>query len=535
MTDLASNGLPPTWATAKIGDLIGCSGLFVDGDWVESKDQDPEGDLRLVQLADVGDGRYLDKSARFLTSKKARELRCTHLHRGDVLIARMPDPLGRACIFPGDPKPCVTAVDVCIVRTGSTQVNHQWLMWFVNSPVFRSRVAELQSGSTRKRISRKNLSTITLPVPPLREQVRIASAIDEQLSRLDAGVAALTRVEANLKRYKAAVLKAAVEGKLTEKWRAEHPVVEPASELLKRILKERRRRWEQAELAKMTAKGKPPTDDRWKKKYREPIAPNTDALPPLPTGWTWATIDQLAALVTKGSSPGWQGYDYVTDGILFLRSQNVRFGRLDFDDKVFLPVSFNDTHQNSIMRTGDVLLNLVGASVGRSAIASEELNGANTNQAVGIIQMVPGGMHNRFLMWYLLSPAGQRHIHGTKADVARANFNLDDVRSTPVPLPPPGEQLEIVEAVEAAWSLAEGQEATVGHTGRRASRLRQSILKRAFEGKLVPQDPTDEPASVLLDRIRAERAATTPRPSLSRLRDQADSRKKRRKKRLTGA
>ena len=110
--------LPERWALATINDLIGQGGIFTDGDWVESKDQDPSGDVRLIQLADVGDGVYLDKSSRFLTAKKSCELKCTYLGPGDVLIARMPDPLGRACIFPGDPKTSVTAVDVCIARTG---------------------------------------------------------------------------------------------------------------------------------------------------------------------------------------------------------------------------------------------------------------------------------------------------------------------------------------------------------------------------------------------------------------------------------
>src|SRR4051812_29891436 len=101
MTRPNSPARPIGWVQAHIGDLISRDGLFTDGDWVESKDQDPEGDVRLIQLADVGDGVYLNKSSRFLTSEKARELRCTFLNAGDLLVARMPDPLGRACIFPG--------------------------------------------------------------------------------------------------------------------------------------------------------------------------------------------------------------------------------------------------------------------------------------------------------------------------------------------------------------------------------------------------------------------------------------------------
>ena len=164
--DAELHKLPDGWALARISQLIGRGGIFIDGDWVESKDQDPSGEVRLIQLADVGDGLYLDKSSRFLTAKKSRELRCTYLVPGDVLIARMPDPLGRACIYPGDPKTSVTAVDVCIVRTGVNGPDHHWLAWFVNSPECRYNVALLQSGSTRKRISRKNLATIALPVPP---------------------------------------------------------------------------------------------------------------------------------------------------------------------------------------------------------------------------------------------------------------------------------------------------------------------------------------------------------------------------------
>ena len=99
-----SDVLPTGWAFAQIPDLIANDGIFIDGDWVESKDQDPDGDVRLIQLADVGDGFYINKSNRFLTREKAVELGCTFLRKGDVLIARMPDPLGRACIFPGDKK-----------------------------------------------------------------------------------------------------------------------------------------------------------------------------------------------------------------------------------------------------------------------------------------------------------------------------------------------------------------------------------------------------------------------------------------------
>lgn len=209
--------LPSGWEWKTIPDLISHEGVFIDGDWVESKDQDPNGDVRLIQLADVGDGTYRDKSDRFMTKAKADELRCTFLKDGDVLIARMPDPLGRACIFPGDSKASVTVVDVAIVRSGNGEFDHHWLACFVNAHPFRSAISGLQAGSTRKRISRGNLATIPLPVPPLPEQRRIVAEIEKQFTRLEAGVAALRRVQSNLKRYRAAVLKAAFDGEWPKK------------------------------------------------------------------------------------------------------------------------------------------------------------------------------------------------------------------------------------------------------------------------------------------------------------------------------
>jgi type I restriction enzyme S subunit len=157
-------------------------GLFVDGDWVESKDQDPSGDVRLVQLADVGDGQFRDKSGRFLTRGKAVELGCTFLREGDLLVARMPDPLGRACLFPGDPKDCVTVVDVCILRPDRARVDRRWLMHAINAPQARQQVASLEAGSTRKRISRRNLATVVVPQIAMDHQTQIAAEIDRRLS-----------------------------------------------------------------------------------------------------------------------------------------------------------------------------------------------------------------------------------------------------------------------------------------------------------------------------------------------------------------
>lgn len=190
-----------SWPVMSLGKALSQAEVFTDGDWVESKDQDPNGDVRLIQLADVGDGAYVDKSRRFLTREKALELRCTFLQQNDILVARMPDPLGRACIFPGDSRESVTVVDVCVIRPSETGPNRRWLCACLNSDAVRSQIARMATGTTRSRVSRGNLSKVELALPPVALQEhfdQIAEAIERQKRFLQHGAAQLDTLFASL-------------------------------------------------------------------------------------------------------------------------------------------------------------------------------------------------------------------------------------------------------------------------------------------------------------------------------------------------
>ena len=161
----------------KLKDILdGC--LFTDGDWIESKDQDPNGEIRLIQLADIGDGFFIDKSSRFINRETAKKLRCTFLEKNDILIARMPDPLGRACVFPlEENEKYVTAVDVCIIRTNEN-CNNRYLQYCLNSTDIRNSIERQKTGTTRERITRKKLGELDIPLPPLPQQQKIANILD---------------------------------------------------------------------------------------------------------------------------------------------------------------------------------------------------------------------------------------------------------------------------------------------------------------------------------------------------------------------
>ncbi|WP_075323502.1 restriction endonuclease subunit S [Acidithiobacillus albertensis] len=499
--------LPHGWVTARLPDLVGQQGVFVDGDWVESKDQDPHGEVRLVQLADIGDGRFLNKSNRYLTQVKATELGCTFLEKGDVLIARMPDPLGRACIFPGDKKRAVTVVDVCVVRGKGEGFDHAWLMHFVNSAPFRESIHSLQSGSTRKRISRGNLSTLELPVPPRKEQTRIVEKLEELLSDLDAGVAELKAAQKKLAQYRQSLLKAAVEGTLTAEWRQQHPPAETGAQLLQRILTQRRARWEAKQLAKLKQQGKTPPKD-WQKKYPEPVQPDTSGLPELPQEWVWASGEQLCEFITKGTTPP-KGLDAgKAQTIPFLRVTNLTDeGRLDLTDRVYVS---EETHTGFLARSvvypKDVLMNIVGPPLGQVSVVPNTFPEWNINQAIAIFRAVDGVMPE-FVCAHLLSPIAQQWLKAkAKTTAGQTNLTLEVCRALPFPFPPQNEHQSLVLHLEETLAVISVQAEAIEIALKQSAAQRQNILRAAFAGQLVPQDPADEPASVLLARIRAERA-----------------------------
>ena len=159
--------LPKGWEWTKVINLKGLSGLIKDGDWILSEDLKTGNEVRLIQLADIGQGYFLDRSNKFISKKRALELNCTFLKAGDILISRMAYPIARACILPHIQYDSITAVDVTILRPDLEFFDKNFICWLFNSELIRKQAEQLSSGTTRKRISRKNLETLDIPLLPL--------------------------------------------------------------------------------------------------------------------------------------------------------------------------------------------------------------------------------------------------------------------------------------------------------------------------------------------------------------------------------
>jgi type I restriction enzyme S subunit len=366
-------------------------------------------------------------------------------------------------------------------------------------------------GVAVKGVNIGDIRPMPVPIAPLPEQHRIVEKIEELLSDLDAGVASLQRAKANLKRYRASVLKSAVEGRLTEEWRKEHPQVEDGEMLLDRILRERREKWEKDQLLKFKEKGKEPPKN-WQSKYEEPT--HEVGLYDLPSSWVWASALEVCERVENGNTPP---PDEMTSGsgdVPFIKVYNLtRDGRLDFTvNPTFVS---QKTHEERLGRSrvlpNDVLMNIVGPPLGKVSVVPDTYPAWNMNQAI-VLFRASGVVLSRYLAICLMSDEVLRWITRTaKATAGQFNISVGNSRLLPIPLPPLAEQEQIVALVEERLSQIDSAEKTIDAELIRSKRLRQSILKRAFEGKLVPQDPKDEPANVLLERIKASRDADQPK------------------------
>ena len=390
-------------------------------------------------------------------------------------------------------------------------VDAGFLYYQMSSESVQRSIREMSSTTTNiSNVSGAKLKTLGFLLAPSAEQTRIVAKLEELLTDLDAGVAELKVAQKKLKQYRQSLLKAAVEGALTAEWRAQHTPSETGAQLLQRILTERRARWEAKQLAKFKEQGKAPPKD-WQKKYPEPVQPDTTGLPELPLGWVWASGEQLCVFITKGTTPP-KNLDISGEKIVpFLRVTNLTDrGELDLADEVFVSL---ETHQGFLARSvvypDDVLMNIVGPPLGQVSVVPSDFPEWNINQAIAIFRAVDGVLP-WFICRYLLSSSAQRWLKArSKTTAGQTNLTLEVCRSLPFPLPPQDEQKALLLTLEVALSAIVSEGESIAFGLKQSTAQRHNILRAAFAGQLVPQDPNDEPASVLLARIRAERAAQT--------------------------
>lgn len=417
--------LPDGWKWLNLHQVT-ADRLFCDGDWIESEDQDPNGDVRLIQLSDIGEVVFKNKSNRYLTTPKANELKCTFLNKNDVLIARMPDPLGRACVFPlnGELK-YVTAVDVSIVRVNEQIVNPKYLAYIINAPQSRNSINALQSGSTRKRISRKNLGTIEFPVPSIETQNRIIEKIEELFSELDHAEVQLLKAKKELRAYKQSVLKYAFDGYYSD--------------------------------------GK---QDWLKLKIKDLVIPN-EGLRRGPFG----SAIKKSFFVSNGYKVYEQGNAINDDpyrGNYYINEEK-----------------YNELESFKVL-PHDLIVSCSGVTLGRISEIPNDAAPGVINQALLRIRLNRNIIHNQYFIHLFRSDSFQRLIFSYAQGSAMPNMvGLKELKEVFVEIPNMELQKQIVDVVEEKLAAIADISNEVNAKQNSIKHLRQSILHEAFTGQLI--------------------------------------------------
>ena len=423
-------------------------------------------------------------------------------------------------------------LDNSIASTGfdvlrPTECLSEWLFLFVRSVEFINRMTSLVQGALYPAVKRTDVRSTTLPLPPLDEQRRIVAKIDALQARSRRAREALEAIPALLDRFRQSVLAAAFRGDLTAEWRAAHPDVEPASVLLERIRAERRARWIDAEAEKARARaeakakkaGKPWTakDDaallklertKAAKKYEEPapVDPAKEGLPELPEGWCWvAHEDVVDVQLGQRKAPEFAGMDEYP----YVRAANITWKGLDLSD--VKSMGFADP-QSLTLQPGDVLLNEASGSpteVGKPAIWAGEIECCCFQATVLRLRPESSLISSHWIYFNRLRDALLAEYMARTPGIGIIHLTAKLMREWRTPVAPLDEQQELVDRLRSALASTYSVESATEEALARTESFAQSLLAKAFRGELVPQDPSDEPASELLKRIQAERAAPT--------------------------
>ena len=374
----------------------------------------------------------------------------TKFNGGDLLYGKLRPYLNKVYIsdFEG-----VCSTDLLVFPNNELLSNAFFLYRFLCRD-FVNYASHNVSGVNLPRVNFQTLSRFKIPLPPLSEQHRIVAKIEELFTKLDAGINELHKAQSQLKRYRQSVLKAAFEGKLTEAWRAEH---------------------------------------------QDEIEPAILIASDLPAGWMWTTIEEVVQIIDyRGRTP-----PYSSEGIPHLRSANVRNGNIIWNNlKYVTEETYNKYMTRGLPKRGDLLFT-TEAPLGEVAFAPDKK--FSLAQRIMLLRPFEDSIKPEFLLYQIQTASFQEKLRISETGSVVKGISSRNFKPFPIIIPPLPEQQAIVSEVESRLSVADEVEKTVMAELKRAEQLRQSILKKAFSGQLVPQDPSDEPASLLLERIKTQK------------------------------
>jgi type I restriction enzyme S subunit len=435
-------------------------------------------DLGAIQQGVIVDPQTIVGGA---APSRARQL----VRPGDTLFSCVRVYLRNIAVVPDGLESPIASTAFCVLRP-SVAINADYLHYFVQSRRFIEWMMPLQRGNSPPAVLDVDVKAQLVPLPPYREQLRIAARIDQLFAEIAEGERALLEARKDLEKFRRALLKAAVTGELMKDWPGANTVQESGHDLLERIAKSR--------------SGKTPSKARGRRAAGAPPL-DTVALPSVPESWAWTTVRGVADVL--GGLTKNPNREKLAGRSKYLRVANVQAGSLDLSEMKEIGVTTED-RQRAALRPGDLLIVEGNGSldqIGRCALWNDEIADCVHQNHIIKVRFEEPHMPRWCLNWFL-SPHGRGEIEKVAASTSGLHtLSISKIEGLPVPIPPPLEAAEINRRVSDGLAAADDTLALLDAEATDAARLKQSILKAAFEGHLVPQHPEDEPASALLARL----------------------------------
>ncbi|HEY4145998.1 restriction endonuclease subunit S [Pinirhizobacter sp.] len=478
------------------------------------------GPTRAFVYLDIGS---IDREAKALREQRLLELdeapsRARQIVApGDVLVSMTRPNLNAVAMVPCSESQLVASTGFHVLRT--RWVEPKFLYYLVQTDHFIDTMSSLVQGALYPAVRPRDISNYKFMLPPKSEQYRIVKKLEELFSDLDAGVTELKVLQRKLEQYRQSLLKAAMEGALTADWRmariANRRPREIGTDLLQSILTDRRAHWEAKQLAKFIEQGKTPPGD-WRNKYPEPISLDTTDFSELPEGWVWATLSQIGWLDRGRSKHRPRNAPHLYGGPYpFVQTGDIRDSDT-FVRKASITYSEAGLAQSRLWPTKTLCIT-IAANIGKTALLAVEA--CFPDSVVGFLP-ASDAVSVEYVEYYIRT--AQQKLEDEAPATAQKNINLEILERLPVPIPPMHEQLLLVERLSDSLSSVRDQDEAAALGIRQASAQRKNILRAAFAGQLVPQEPSDEPASVLLDRIRGARVAVAEKPKTKNARQKKE-------------
>jgi len=479
--------LPENWSWSTIGDIC----KHPQYGWTTKALS--SGSVKLLRTTDITSGEINWERVPFCYEAPS-DLEKYLLRDGDIVVSRA----GSVGVSHLVTNPELAVFASYLIRF-NPYINRQYVYYFLQSPAYWNEISDKSSGIAVQNVNASKLKCFDIPIAPLQIQAKVVEKIEELFSHIDAGIEGLKQSKAKLQQYRQSVLKDAVTGKLTEKWREQNAdKLEPANELLERILEERRENWEAEQLKIFEEKGKTPKDDKWKDKYKEPPKADISLLPEIPASWVWSTITQLGEL-NRGKSkhrprndPSLYGGDHP-----FVQTGDVRAadGLLTTYKQTY---SDKGLSQSRLWPVGAMCIT-IAANIAETAILGIEACFPDS-----VVGFIPQNKNVSVEYIEFFFRTAKEDLDRYAPATAQKNINLAILETVSVPFMPVEEQQELVFQVTEKLDATNRAEATIDSKIRKSASLKSSVLAKAFAGDLVPND-SHESAQKLLEKIKAEK------------------------------